>query len=255
MILYKNIYHQLRLFYHKMKFYYSVNWIKTLHFNFKKFPFPVAKKLPVFFYGKVKFHNIQGEIIINAPIKKGMFGFGYQYELAKKSKGIAEFSLMGKLVLKGPIHTGKDVFFYIGKDAYCELGYMSCLGSDVKLICTNKITIGDWTGIGYESQIIDTNSHPMKNSLTNEYYPISAPIIVGSHNAVSNRVSIMPNTKTPDYCVIASNSLCNKDYTSFGENILIGGVPSKFIKNNYTRDWQGEKELLKRYRISKWLPS
>lgn len=248
----KNTLRKVRYFSEGIKFYYSINWTKTLYFNFKKFPFSIAKKLPVFFYGKVKFRRISGEIIINAPIKRGMFGFGQQFEKATRSKGIAEFSLLGTLVLNGPIHMGKDVFLSIGKNAYCEFGYMSCLGSDVKLICTDKIIVGDWSGIGYESQIIDTNSHPMMNSETGEHYPLTGQIFIGTHNAVSNRVSIMPNTRTPDYCVIASNTLCNKDYTSLGNNILLGGIPAKLIKNNYTRDWEREKELLKKYKIIKW---
>lgn len=249
--LFRKIYKKLSGFYHKMKFYSTVNWTKTLYFNFKKFPFDVARKLPVFFYGKVYFQCIKGDIVINGPIKTAMVGYGQHFETAKKSKGIAEFSLYGKLVFNGYSHFGKDVILYIGEDAHCEFGYMSCLGSDVKLICTNKVVIGDWSGIGYESQIIDTNSHPMRNTETGEYYPISGPIYIGTHNAFSNRISIMPNTKTPDYCVVASNTLCNKDYTSLGSNILIGGVPAKLLKNNYSRDWENEKELLKKYKVIK----
>ena len=209
------------------------------------FPFSVAKKLPVFFYGKVKFGSLIGSIQIEAPIKRGMIGYGQKFEKMTKSKGIAEFILNGTLVFKGHAHFGKDVFFCVEKDAYCEFGFMGCLGSDVKLICTNKIIIGNWAGIGYESQVIDTNSHPMKNTLTEEYYPMSGPIIIGNHNAISNRVSIMANTQTPDHCVVASNSLCNKDYTSLGHLILLGGVPAKLIKSNYARDWEIEKENLK----------
>lgn len=236
----------------RLHLYLKVNWIKTLYFNFKKFPFLIATKLPIIFYGKVKFHDISGQIIFNTPIKRGMIGFGQYFELPKKAKGIAEFTLKGKLVFNGEMHMGKDVFFYVGDNAYCELGYMSCLGSDVKLICTTKIILGDWTGIGYESQLIDTNSHPMKNSETGELYPLNGPIVLGTHNAFSNRISIMPNTKTPDFCVIASNTVCNTDYSQWGSNILIGGVPAKLLKNNYTRDWENEKELLKQYKIIKW---
>ena len=56
-------------FRNKISFVSKVNWIKTLYFNFRKFPFDVAIKLPLIFYGKVKFQSIRGEIIINAPIK------------------------------------------------------------------------------------------------------------------------------------------------------------------------------------------
>tara|TARA_Y100000385_G_scaffold63391_1_gene62384 strand:- start:819 stop:1472 length:654 start_codon:yes stop_codon:yes gene_type:complete len=214
------------------------------------FPFSIAKKLPVFFYGRVKFSSLKGKITIQAPIKSGMIGFGQKFEKMTLSKGVAEIFIDGTLEFKGHAHFGKDVFLSVNKGAFCQFGFMGCLGSDVKLICTNKIVIGDWTGIGYESQIIDTNSHPMKNTLTNKHYPINGQIIIGNYNAISNRVSIMLGTKTADNTVIASNSLCNKDYTGLGNNVLIGGIPSKIIKNNFKRDWEIEKEnLMKSKRV------
>ena len=234
----------------KLRIFKKVNWRKTLYFNFKMFPFSIAKKLPVFFYGKVKFSSLKGEVTIQAPIRSGMIGFGQEFEKMTQSKGVAEIFIDGTLIFKGHAHFGKDVFLSIDKDAFCQFGFMGCLGSDVKLICTNKIIIGDWTGIGYESQIIDTNSHPMKNTITNNYYPMNGPIILGNYNAISNRVSIMLGTKTADNTVVASNSLCNKDYTDLGDNVLIGGTPSKLIKNNFKRDWEIEKEhLMKSKRV------
>lgn len=234
----------------KLRIFKKVNWYKTLYFNFKMFPFSIAKKLPVFFYGRVKFSSLKGEVTIQAPIRSGMIGFGQKFEKMTQSKGVAEIFIDGTLNFKGHAHFGKDVFLSVDKDAFCQFGFMGCLGSDVKLICTNKIIIGDWTGIGYESQIIDTNSHPMKNTLTNNYYPMNGSIIIGNYNAISNRVSIMLGTKTADNTVIASNSLCNKDYTGLGNNVLIGGIPSKLIKNNFKRDWEIEKEhLMKSKRV------
>lgn len=231
-----------------IKLFFLVNWYKTLYFNFKMLPFDQAKKLPFYFYENVKFSSLNGSVQIDAPIKKAMIGFGQKFEKMSRSKGIAEIILNGDLVFKGHAHFGKDVFLCIEKNAYCEFGFMGCLGSDVKLVCTNRIVLGNWCGIGYQSQLIDTTSHPMKNAETGEMYPMSGEIELGDYNAFSNRVSIMSNTKTPNHCVIASNSLCNKDYRDLGNKILIGGVPAKLIKENYIRDWESEKEDLKRYK-------
>ena len=228
--------------------FFSVNWVKTIYFNFKMFPFHIAKNLPVFFYGNVKFSSLSGKVIIEGPIKKAMIGFGQKFEFPSISKGVAELSLKGTLCFKSNAHIGLDYAIAIAENAYCEFGFMGCLGSNVKLICTEKIIIGEWCGIGYNSQVIDTNSHPMKNTETGEVYPLSAPIELGNHNAFSNAVSIMPGTKTPNNCVIASQTLCNKDYRNLGENILIGGIPAKLIKNNFARDWETEKELLLKYK-------
>ncbi|WP_147309549.1 acyltransferase [Marixanthomonas ophiurae] len=213
------------------------------------FPFSTAIKLPVFFYGKIRFSNLDGEMIIDAPITKGMIGFGQHFEFPSTSKGTAELFLQGKMICKGNVHIGKDVCIKIIKGAVLEMGHMACFGSDVRVVCTNKIKLGNWAGIGYQSQLVDTNSHPMFNTETRENYPLHGEIELGSYNAVSNKVSIMLHTKTPNNCVIASNSLCNKDYSNLGENILLGGIPAKKIKDNFNRDWESEKEILKQNKI------
>lgn len=240
----KKIYGKLRRIHHKFKFYYSVNWTKTIYFNFKKFPFSTAKKLPVFFYGKVKFSSIKGEIIIQGKLKRGMVGFGHPYEKNTLHKGIAEVFIDGRMIFKGNAQFGKDYFVYIAKSGSCEFGYMSSLGSNGKLICVEKVTLGDYCRIGAESQIMDTNVHQMIDTITGEKFPMTAPICLGRYNYFGNRVSIMSKTKTPDYCTIASNSLCNSDYSKMGTNILLGGIPVKLIRENISRDWEGERELL-----------
>ncbi len=228
--------------------FFSVNWLKTLYFNYKMLPYAQAKKLPFYFYGKVKFSDLTGKVTIDAPIRKAMIGFGKKFETTTMPKGIAKLHIEGNLVFKGYVHFGHDCLVHIGKNGYCEFGDMSGLGSDVKLICHKKIVLGAWTGVAYESQLIDSNSHPMKNTETGTYYDMVGDIILGSYNAISNRVSIMPHTMTPNNCVIASNSLLNKDYRDLGEEILLGGMPAKLLKNNFIRDWEGEKENLKKWR-------
>ena len=230
--------------YRKILFYAGINWFKTLLFNFKKLPFSQAKKLPILFYGRVKFQNIKGEIIIEAPLKFGMIGFGQRYEKNTVSKGVAEIVLAGTIKFKGQVQFGKDYFLYVGKDAYAEFGNMCGIASDGKFICTKRIIIGEYTRIASEARITDTDFHAMVNTQTGQKYPLSAPISIGSFNYFSHRVSVLKGTKTSDYCTVASNSLCNKDYSNLGENILIGGIPAKLLRENITRDWESEKDLL-----------
>jgi len=233
----------------KIQFYRSINWIKTLYFNYKKFPFAIAKKLPVYFYGPVKFQDISGEIIIDAPIKRGMIGFGQQYEFNTVHKGFSEIKLAGKIVFKGHAPIGKDYFIFVGKDAVLHYGHMSTLASGSKIICTNSIIIGNYVQTGADTQITDSNFHPMMNTVTKEVYAINGKVQLGNFNFTGGRVTIMKGTKTPDCCTIASNSLCNNDYTTLGENILIGGMPAKLLKTNISRDWAGEMADMDRWLI------
>ncbi|MDD2987297.1 MAG: hypothetical protein PHR76_13015, partial [Flavobacterium sp.] len=82
---------QVKRIYHKVKYiknlFIKVNWIKTVYFNFKMFPYEIAVKLPVFFYGKVKFQSLKGSVQIDSPIERGMIGFGKKFEKQSVSKG------------------------------------------------------------------------------------------------------------------------------------------------------------------------
>ena len=210
------------------------------------FPFAIAKKLPVYFYGSVKFASLKGSVQIEAPIKRGMIGFGKAYEMSTRSMRIAEIVLNGQLIFKGHVQFGKDYFIFIGTNAYCEFGNMASLASRGKIICTDNIVLGDFARIGSESQIIDTNFHQMVDTITLERFPKTSPISIGNYNFIGNRVSIMSKSKTSDYCTIASNTVCNKDYSDLGQYILIGGIPAKLLKKNISRDWNGEMDNLLR---------
>lgn len=240
----------LKIIYRKKRkqwrFFRSVNWVKTYYFNYKKFPYSIAKKLPVYFYGKVKFSSIKGEFRIEAPIKKAMIGFGQSFEFPTTSKGTSEIALNGTMVCKGNVQIGKDVCLSISEGAHFEMGHFACLGSSVLVFCKHKIVLGEYVRVGFQTQFFDSTIHQLIDLKTNEKTAFSGPIHLSDKTWVGNRSTIMKNTKTPINCIIASNSLCNKDYTAYGENILIGGLPAKLIREQITRDWEGEQEGLEK---------
>ena len=231
----------------RVKWYWSVNWTKTIYFNFKMFPFAIAKKLPVFFYGSVRLSSLKGKMTIDAPIRKAMIGFGQPYEIITRSKRTAELFLEGEIIVKGAIQFGIDYFIYVAENAKLKMGHMASLGNNGKIICYHHIAFGNFARIGFESQLMDSTFHQMIDTSTGEKLPLTGSIAIGNYNYFGNRISVMPDTKTPDYCTVASNSVCNKDYLSEGENILIGGIPAKLLRRNVSRDWKGEEADLEKW--------
>ncbi|MCB4808896.1 transferase [Tamlana sp. 62-3] len=208
------------------------------------FPLGVAKKLPVVIYGPIKITDLSGDVIIEAPIKTGMIGIGQSYEKNKANCGLTEINVKGKLVFKDYCQLGKDVFLFVGAKATCKFGDMSSVASKGKIICTNRIELGDYARLGSECQIIDTNFHEMIDLETGENIPMTQPIEIGDFNFISNRVTIMKGTKTSTNTSIASNTLCTKDYTNLGSNVLLGGIPAKLLKRNIRRNWEGEQQRM-----------
>lgn len=230
-----------------LKLFLQINWIKTVYINFKKLPLYTAIKLPIIIFGKCAFKNLNGKIILEGPVFFGRVGIGQKYQIFVKEKGVSELHIIGELRIKGRVQISTDCKMYIGEKAICTLGDMTSIGSDSSLICTKNISLGEFCQTGSEGFITDSNFHSMKNTLTGEIYPKSFEISIGNYNFIGTRVTIMGKTKTPDYCTIASCSLVNKDFTPFNQNILIGGTPAKLLKENITRDWDGERLALEKY--------
>lgn len=230
-----------------IKILLHINWFKTIRLNFRMFPFSVAKKLPVVIFGKCAFKNLEGKIILEGPVTFGKITIGQRYQMFTKEKGVSELHIFGELRCKGRAQFGLDCKVYIGKNAFCTFGDMTSIGNDTALICTKKITFGEFCQTGQETFITDSNFHNMKDVISGEVFPKSFEISIGNYNFIGTRVTLMGKTKTPDYATIASCSLTNKDYTDLGENVILGGIPAKVVKNNVTRDWESEKTALERY--------
>lgn len=226
--------------YNVLKYWWSINWIKTVYFNFKLLPINQAKKLPVVFYGSVTFRGLKGKVIINQPIKFGMVGFGQRYELISVSKNAAQLTLNGTFIVNGHLQFGIDYIVYIESKGTLEMGHLSSLGANGKIICMDAIRFGDYARVGFESQVIDSSFHVLKDTVTLEKKSLTDPIFIGNYNFIGNRVSIMKSARTPDYCTVTSSSLVNKDFSDLGPNVLIGGIPAKHLRSNISRDWDSE---------------
>jgi acetyltransferase-like isoleucine patch superfamily enzyme len=209
-------------------------------------PFQQAKKVPILFYGKVKFSGLNGKVIINIPVKTGMIGFGRNLEIIKSCVGRSEISINGTFTINGCFNAGNDYIIHVLKGAFLEIGEGSYLGSQTKIIATNKVKIGKGFRFGYESQISDSNYHYTIDLISNKVSKFKGTVEIGDYCWVGNRTSILKGTKTPQYLIVGSNSLLNKDYSKqIVSNSLIAGIPAKFIKGNIVRvfDKELEKEI------------
>ena len=231
----------------KIRFILSVNWYKTLYINFKKLPFKEALKLPVIVFGRLKITSLEGNFIFKTPVRFGLVGLGQKYEIFTKSKGTAELHLLGDLEFHGRVQLGIDFKLFVHRQAKVIFGNINSFATDTRIIAYKKIRFGNFVQFGSECQIIDTNFHYIKNTDTNEVYDRESDIVVGNYNFIGARSTLSGKTVTPDYCMVASHSLCNKNYCKFGSHIIIGGIPAKLLKEHVTRDWHTEEKELVTY--------
>ena len=236
--------------FNKLEFIWSktrLNPFATLYINFRTLPFSVACKFPVYVYGRVKFYNLSGKIVINAPIKKGMIKFGVAqgYFTAPKRGAMILLSSGSKLIFNGPCKFDCDYAIRITDGGVVSIGAYIGFGSDTKIYAENSITIGDYCRIPFGSCFMDTNYHYTINTQDGTVHAKNAPIAIGKYNWIGNTCTIMKGARTPDGAVIASKSFLNKDFVKLGngtENIVIAGAPARIVSGNCSRILSSEME-------------
>lgn len=221
------------------------NYWAILYFNFKMLPFKQAVKLPFDFYYKIRFENLSGKVILDSNnLYRGIIKIGGRgSEMFARSTTILD--LKGKLTFKGGAELGHGCLIRVEKDGHINFGCDVRIGAKTKMFCEDIIEFKDQLDFSWECQIFDTNFHYTRDISNGHINFIKAPISIGSNNWFGNRVTVMKGTKTPDNFIVASNSLCNKDYTEFPEYSVFGGIPVKKIGNNKERVFEHLEDVSK----------
>jgi acetyltransferase-like isoleucine patch superfamily enzyme len=214
-----------------LKFIKRVN-LKTIIFNFRYFPFKTAIKMPVFISNNVFLHKMQGTIKFNCPIKTAMIQIGYGkigISDFKRTRGIWE--VYGEVIFNGRVFIMHGTKIVVGKDAQLILGDNFTTSTEVSIIAEKRITIGDESGISWQTQVMDTDFHHIADEhgvVFNE----PAEVIIGNKVWIGCRCTILKGVTIPNGCIIAANSLITRKLS--GENNIFGGSPTRVLKSNIT---------------------
>ena len=217
---------------HKLRKLFWIGFIKTIYVNLKLLPFRQAIKFPIVVTKKTTFGSLSGKLIIKGHCRFGMIRFGiFHSDLRSWKENRTYLNIQGDLIARGWMQFGVGCKINIDKGAVLEIGDNVCIGSSSWIVCREHIKIGSNLRCAWDVQIMDTNFHYLKNIETGKVEKDMKPIIIGNNNWIGNRSSVMQGTKTPDFFIVASNSICNKDYTSLiPEYSVVGGSPAKLLK-------------------------
>lgn len=218
---------------------------RTLYVNFRLLPFKEAVKLPLFIYGKVRLFILSGKVQFNSTIYRGMVKIGVNgdsFSLFDNSGYIQLADKNSIIEFDGPcrIALNTKVRVVCGR---LKFGENTRIGSNCRIICNGAdITIGRYTGVTFDCQIMNSGFHYMYDINEQAYINRSTDIRIGSFNWIGNHSFVSGNTVTPDYTIVAQDSLLNKSYVDVPEYSLLAGIPAKFIKTGIKRVFSPETE-------------
>jgi acetyltransferase-like isoleucine patch superfamily enzyme len=99
----------------------------------------------------------------------------------------------------------------------------SYINSHCRIICADRIEIGDNCAISWNVEILDTDRHSTKET------KVSCPILIEDNVWIGHDVTIKKGVTIGEGAVIASNSVVTKDVP---KKTLVAGVPAEEIRRN-----------------------
>jgi acetyltransferase-like isoleucine patch superfamily enzyme len=135
-------------------------------------------------------------------------------------------ALLSRLTGK-PIDESFNMFppFYTDCGKNINIGKNVFINSGCRFQDQGGITIGNDVLIGH-NVVLATLNHGFLPEERSTTYP--APIIIGNNVWIGANVTIVPGVTIGDNAIIAAGAVVTKDVP---ENIVVGGVPAKFIKH------------------------
>ena len=233
----------------RVEILFSNSWLNifaTIYLNFRVLPLHQAVRFPILVYGRIVFRCLTGSVDIKSEISTGMIKFGTCKSRFFSPDGVTKIFLSGKMTFSGKAVLGSGCSIFVNKGANFEIGNSCYFNENNTYFVMEKITIGDFTRMGYNSIMMDTSSHFVIDTNNGTVKKRNLPIQIGQKNWIGIGSVIFQGTVTPSNTIVASRSLLNKDYTkSVPENSMVGGAPAKLIRENVKRifDFDTENEL------------
>lgn len=202
-----------------IKFYLKrVNWINKFGFFL---PFLVYSKLLT---------SINKNAVISL---KGRVRFGSKLlPLASPKASSLIVEENSKVLFGEGVCIGGGTLLFIKTGAHFEIGDNTYFTSDVHIECKNNIKIGDNCAVSWGVTILDDDHHEIVYDAEDRITKPSE-VYIGDKVWIGCNVTILKGTRIGNNCVIAAGSVVNGN---FPNNSLIGGNPSKVIKENI--DWK-----------------
>ncbi|QYJ67303.1 acyltransferase [Flavobacterium litorale] len=206
-------------------------------------PFKQAILFPIIVSRHVSFHSLKGEIVLETAPKSGLVTIGFSGDDTIYPGKKFFFKLDGKIIFKGKANLGVGSIIRVDKNGVLEIGDNLTTGHSVKIICSKYVKIGNTVRIAWESQVIDTNFHYLRNVENGEIKDRVGNIIIGDFVWVGNRSTVQKGTVLGNNTIVTSNSICNSNFSNLEKFSIIGGMPAKFIKSGIERIFDIDEEI------------
>lgn len=223
----------------RMEICLAQNWFNPLYtfwLNFRSFPLRQAVCLPIFVYGRPRLYCLTGDMYVEGPIRPGMITFNQcKYGAPSLMSVQSEMVNQGSIIFRGSGLIGTGTKIRVASKGTLTIGNDFKIADMSNVGCFSQVVIGEHTRIAHRCQILDSNYHYIANFNKRVIPKRTNPIAIGSGCWICNSTTVTGGAVIPDYTIVTSNSLVNKDFSQIEQGSLIGGIPAKYIASGFRR--------------------
>lgn len=207
---------------------------KSLYFNFKYLSISDAIKLP-FFVRRTILKQMRGNIIIEGKIIMGMVRMGFgEVAIFDRNRSRGVWQVSGKVVFKGITRLDHGTSISVGENGILTFGKNFNATANSSIICKSSITFGNNCLISWDTLIMDTDFHKIRN-FKNEVTNPDKAIKIGNSVWIGCRSTILKGSIIADNIIVAAGSVVTRTFNE--PNQIIGGNPSNTIRTGFHWDY------------------
>jgi acetyltransferase-like isoleucine patch superfamily enzyme len=147
----------------------------------------------------------------------------------------SEIQNHGLIIFRGQGLIGTGNKIVVGYNAVLDIGKNFKISDMCNIGCFREIRIGEQSRIVHRCQVFDSNYHYVANFVHRIVPNCIRPVQIGKGCWVCNSSTITGGAILPNYTIVGSNSLVNKDFSNIPESSMIGGVPAKFLATGFRK--------------------
>lgn len=205
----------------------------TIAFNFRYLPFKQAIKLPVVFYVRPSFLIFKGKVIIDSKnIKCSMIRLGKSIVPLVPRYGFI-WENDGTIIFHGDCIIS-NASFVSCRNGRLEFGNKDSFSSNTRIICHNSILFGDKIRVSWDCTFIDTDLHPLIDTISHKELPMTSPIKIDYGTWVGHNCIVSKGTHLPKNTTVSSGSVVKGKFKK--ERTIISGNIATVLDEGYVRD-------------------
>lgn len=130
----------------------------------------------------------------------------------------------GIVMLNGKCYLGHGARLCVTENGVLTIGNNYVNTAAGRILCSKLITIGDNVLVSWNTTIMDTDWHQIKNVISNEVYKESRDIFIGKNVWIGMGGIVLKGSIIPSGCIIAANAVVTKAFNN--ENSVLAGNPA-----------------------------